>query len=367
MRQGLLFKLLGINVPVVILVILVLWLALNTLAADYFSLLMEQYHITPTDAHQMFLLAIHRYLLWAIAGALILAAGLSYLLTRRVLKPLHEMMETARLISGGEYSSRVVSKSRDEIGILASAFNNMAENLERIERLRRDMVSDVAHELRTPLTNIRGYLEALQDGVVLPTRETLDLLLGETLRLAHLVEDLLQLARADAARMTLSLSEVDVPELVARVLKRFELGLANKRIRVTSDLPGGSVKIAADSDKLGQVLENLLKNGLEYTPEEGRVSIRLHSGGEGVKFIIENSGPGIAPGDLPLVFERFFRAEKSRSRDFGGTGIGLAIVKELVEAHGGRVGVESDSGVTRFWFTLPLRSPSAETGDPESR
>lgn len=357
MRQGLLFKLLSVNVPVVLLVVLVLWLALNTLAADYFSVLMERYHIAPTDAHQMFLLAVHRYLLWAIAGALVLAGALSYLLTRRVLRPLREMMETTRLISGGDYSSRVATRTRDEIGILAVAFNQMTDNLERVERLRRNMISDVAHELRTPLSNIRGYLEALQDGVVPPTRETVDLLLGETLRLVELVEGLLDLARADGARMTLSLREVDFTGLIKRKLQNFELQFANRGIRVSSRAFDAVVMVRADPDKLGQVLDNLLKNALDYTPPDGWVSILLKEIDLGVQFSIENSGPGIAPEDLPFVFERFFRGEKSRSRDYGGTGIGLAVVKELVEAHGGEVGVESGSGETRFWLTLPSRDP----------
>ena len=200
-----LLKLLAINVPVVALVILVLWLVLDTLAADYFSVLMKEYRISPTDAHQMFIHSVHRYLLWTSSGALILGALLSFLLTQRVLRPLYQMIKTTRLIAEGDYTSRVSADSRDEIGELANAFNQMAASLHRVEQLRRDMVSNVAHELRTPLTNIRGYLEALQDGVVPPTQETFQLLQEETLRLISLVEDLLQLARADAARLSLNL------------------------------------------------------------------------------------------------------------------------------------------------------------------
>jgi two-component system, OmpR family, sensor histidine kinase BaeS len=354
MKPGLLLKLLGINLPVVALVILVLWLALDTLAADYFAVLMKEYHIAPTDAHQMFVLAIHRYLLWASSGALVVAAVLSFLLTQRVLRPLYQMIETARLISAGDYTSRVRSASGDEIGELAAAFNHMAQSLERIERLRRDMVSDVAHELRTPLTNIRGYLEALQDGVVAPTQDTFELLLGESLRLVHLVEDLLQLARADAARTTLILGEVDFPVLIARILKGFELKFREKQLQVATEFDATVGQVMADRNKLSQVIENLLKNALQYTPEGGKVAIRVDHAGRAAKFTIENSGSGIADEDLPLIFERFYRGEKSRSRDYGGTGIGLAIVKELVEAQRGEVGVESSPGATRFWFTLPL-------------
>jgi two-component system, OmpR family, sensor histidine kinase BaeS len=353
-KQRLLLKLLGINVPVVALVIVVLWLVLDTLAADYFSLLMKEYHISPIDAHQMFIHSVHRYILWTSIGALVLGALLSFFFTRMVLRPLHQMTDTARLISAGDYSSRVRADSRDEIGELAEAFNQMAENLDRIEQLRKDMVSNVAHELRTPLTNIKGYLEALQDGVVPPTLETFELLDEETVRLTHLVEDLLQLARADAAKTGLHLEDVDISGLTVRVLRSFDLKLAEKRIGVETELIEKSHAMA-DRGKIAQVMENLIKNALQYTPEAGFIRIRVNSSQEQLKFVIENSGPGIDPGDLPFVFERFYRGEKSRSRDYGGTGIGLTIVKELVEAHGGRVGVESTPAKTLFWFTLPVR------------
>jgi two-component system, OmpR family, sensor histidine kinase BaeS len=357
MKQGLLLKLMGINTPVVALVILILWLSLDTLAADYFSILMKQYHVTPTEAHAMFLHAVHRYLVWASLGALFMAGILSSLLTKKVLKPLAQMTETAGKISAGEYSTRVSAESQDELGQLATAFNQMAQNLERTERLRRDMVSDVAHELRTPLTNIRGYLEALQDGVVAPTQETFGLLLEETLRLVHLVEDLLRLARADAAKTTLAPEAISLPEFIAQVLKRYRFRFAEKNIAVEthiSEIPG---TIMTDPDKLHQVLENLLKNAWQYSPPGAHISVTAQRVGVHIKFTIVNSGATIAPEDLPFVFERFYRGEKSRSRDYGGTGIGLAIVKSLVESHGGEVGVESSHGSTSFWFTLPDGPP----------
>jgi signal transduction histidine kinase len=358
MKQGMLLKLLAINVPVVALVILVLWLVLDTLAADYFSVLMKEYRISPTDAHQMFIHSVHRYLLWTSIGALLLGALLSFLLTQMALRPLYQMIKTTRLIAMGDYSSRVRADSRDEIGELAYAFNQMAASLERVERLRRNMVSDVAHELRTPLTNIRGYLEALQDGVVPPTQETFQLLLEETLTLISLVENLLQLARADAARLSLDLEETDIVELASRALKKFDLEFRQKDIQVRAELGEAGDPVPADREKLSRVIENLLKNALQYTPESGSVLIRTERSGQALKFIVENSGPGIEAKDLPFVFERFYRGEKSRSRDFGGTGIGLAIVKEILEAHGGKTGVQSAPGKTLFWFSLPPKDPT---------
>jgi signal transduction histidine kinase len=350
MRQGLLVKLLAINIPVVAMVILVLWLVLDTLAADYFSLLMKEYHINPTDAHQMFVHSVHRYLLWTSVSALALGALLSYLLTQMVLRPLYQMIAGASLISSGDYSFRVLAGQRDEIGQLAEAFNQMAASIERLEQLRRDLVSNVAHELRTPITNIRGYLEAIQDGVVPPSRETFELLLDETLRLTQLVESLLDLARADIAKTTLNLERFDISELVRQFLKKFELGFNQRDIHITADLQ--KLIISGDREKLGRVMENLMKNALQYTPNNGSVAIQVESIVDGVRFCITNSGPGIDPEDLPFIFERFYRGEKSRSRDYGGTGIGLALVKGIVEAHGGQTTVESTPGKTIFCFTL---------------
>lgn len=353
MKQGLLAKLLAINIPVVAMVILVLWLVLDTLAANYFSVLMKEYRISPTDAHQMFVHSVHRYLLWTSVCALGLGALLSYLLTQIVLRPLYQMTSSARLISSGDYSWRVPAGQRDEIGQLAEAFNQMASSIERVEQLRRDLVSNVAHELRTPLTNIRGYLEALQDGVVPPSRDTFELLLDETLRLTRLVESLLDLARADAAKTTLKLERFDISEVAGRSLKKFELGFNQKNIQISAEL-GRAIQVTGDREKLGRVMENLLKNALQYTPKNGSVALRAESVVSGVRVCVENSGPGIDPGDLPFIFERFYRGEKSRSRDYGGTGIGLALVKKIVEVHGGTTTVESTPGKTTFCFTLPV-------------
>jgi len=356
LKHGMLLKLLAINVPVVAAVIVVLWLVLDTLAAGYFSVLMKEYRINPTDAHQMFVHSVHHYLLWTSLGALVTGALLSLILTRMVLRPLYQMIKTTRLIARGDYSFRVRTDSHDEIGELANAFNAMAAGLERVERLRRDMVSNVAHELRTPLTNIRGYLEALQDAVVPPTQETFQLLLEETLRLIVLVENLLDLARADAAKMGLDLEQIEIADLASRALKKFGLEFSRKNIQVMPELRETGVKVPADSEKISRVIENLLKNALQYTPEGGTALVKTGIFDRGVKFSIENTGPGIEEKDLPYVFERFYRGEKSRSRDYGGTGIGLAIVKEIVEAHGGKAGAESMPGKTVFWFTLPTGS-----------
>lgn len=354
MRQHLLWKLLiGNIVPVIGVTILVIWLAINQLAADYFTVLMEQYHIDPVDSHRMFLTAIHRYLIWATIAALALALLLNYLLTRRVLRPLFQMTAITQQVANGNYSERVDVVSRDEVGQLAESFNHMADNLEKVERLRKNMVADIAHELRTPLTNLRGYMEALSDEVIPPSREVFKMLEQESLRLVHLVEDLQQLARADAAKAFLDRREISLHLLLGQIVDLYRPNFQEKAITVEWQLKPGSEMVTADGDKLLQAIRNLTDNAWKYTPHNGTVIISTSRTSGGIKTTFANSCEGIAEEDIPFIFERFFRADRSRSRDVGGAGIGLAIVKELIEAHGGKVGAESDKNWTRVWFTLP--------------
>lgn len=353
MKPRLIFKLLAINIPLIVGVIAVIWLAIDYLAADYFMVLMDRYHVNPSETHGMFLESIHRYILWASAGGLLLAVALSYLLTRRVLKPLEEMSAVTSRIATGDYASRIQARSRDEVGGLADAFNRMADDLERIEQLRKTMVSDVAHELRTPLTNVRGYLEGLKDGVVKPTPEIFNMLQEEVLRLVNLVADLGQLTRADAAHKYLNREPLDLGELTAEVLALFLPDFEKKGIKPSLQCTPGGTPVRADRDQTRQVLRNLIQNALQYTPAQGEVTIACGAENGGAVLTITNSGDGIPEDDLPLIFERFYRVDKSRSRDSGGAGIGLAIVKQLVEAHGGEITVRSDHTETTFRFSLP--------------
>lgn len=360
-KPGLRWKLVAMNVPVVAAVILVLWLVIDTLAADYFSTLMEQYKISPDETHQMFLDAVHRYLVQASVVAMVIAVGLSFLFTRRALRPLSEMAEVTRRLSAGDYSARVRAPTGDEVGELGRAFNSMADSLERVENLRKTMVGDIAHELRTPLTNIRGYLEGFSDGVVEPSAEIFDMLREEILRLVRLVEDLQQLSLADAAKAYLKREELDLAEMVDQVLRLERDRFENRNIDVATEFQHGFGRVTADRDKMLQVLRNLIQNGWQYTPEGGsfRIAGEAMNGGVnggvngGARLSFISTGVTIDADDLSRIFERFYRVEKSRSRDSGGAGIGLAIVKELVEAHGGSVSAESGGNETRFSLTLP--------------
>ena len=354
MKHRLLWKLLLINItPVIGIIILVIWFAIDQLAAQYFMALMKRYDVNPTDIHQMFLTSIHFYLLWATIAAFILAFILSYFLTRKVLRPLTQMTDITRQVASGDFSTRVEVSTNDEVGQLGLAFNKMADSLEQVEQLRKNMVADVAHELRTPLTNLRGYIEALKDEVLPPSNDTFTMLHEENLRLGHLVENLQQLARADAAKAYLNKENLSLPQLVEQIFALYQTNFKNKNITVHRDFPKNVPHVVADRDKLLQALRNLFENAWKYTPAGEYFTVVIEKDSPGVKVTFITTGITISEKDLPFIFERFFRVDRSRSREAGGAGIGLAIVKELIEAHGGSVGAESIDNETRIWFILP--------------
>ena len=353
MRSYLILKLLAIHLAVIGFVMIIVWLSIDTLSAGYFVTLMEKYNISPEPAHAMFISAVHRYLIWAFIGSMALAVLLSFFLMRKVLAPLTQMNTTTRQIAAGDFTARVPVKTRDEVGYLAQAFNRMAESLEQIESLRRTLMIDVAHELRTPLTNIRGYLEALNDRVLPLSDKTLSLLQDETLRLVKLVEDVLQLARADASHGNLNLERSDLTEMIDSTVKSFLRQISQKSVTVDIQVPEKSPTVFLDKDRIARVIRNLTDNAVRYAPEKGIIQIRMESDPLKIKVEFTNNCGDLTSEDLPYIFERFYRGEKSRSRQHGGAGIGLAIVKELVEAHRGSVGAELTTGRFRIWFELP--------------
>ena len=353
MKRFLILKLLAINIVVIGFVMILVWIAIDTLAAGYFVTLMEKYNISPKPAHAMFVDAVHRYLLWASLAAVILAVILSYLMMRRVLAPLTQMNAISREIAAGNFALRVPATTEDEVGQLARAFNRMSGSLEKIENLRRNLMIDVAHELRTPLTNIRGYLEALADGVLPPSKKTFVMLQDETLRIVQLVEDVLQLAKADAAHDNLTLENVDVGKMIRDVQHTYEHVFHARRIHVQLDMPSEPAMVLADKHRLARVFRNLADNAARYTPQEGEVAVRIKPDSGMLRVCYTNPVEGLTAKDLPHIFERFFRGEKSRSRQHGGAGIGLAIVKELIEAHKGTVMAELKEDHFHLCVELP--------------
>jgi len=287
----------------------------------------------------------------AIAGLFTLAA--TWWLTSRMLAPVSELTEVAREMAAGRLDRRVNERSNDEIGRLSAAFNAMAGGIERSEILRRTMVSDVAHELRTPLTGMRCQIEALQDGLLEPEPAVFDSLHDDILSLQRLVEDLQELAIAEAGGLTLDLQPIDIECEVEAVQRSMTNGDGS-----TIEVDIGTLQpVKADRERLRQILRNLLDNSRQHAGGKARIVVSAASAGDIVEVSIQDSGPGIPPEHLDLVFERFYRVEPSRQRKTGGAGLGLAITRQLVLAHGGHIRAENAAdGGARFVFTLPISS-----------
>jgi two-component system sensor histidine kinase BaeS len=289
------------------------------------------------------------------AGVAALLAGL--LLSRSVVAPVRVLTDASRRISEGHYGERVPPAGSDELGQLAHSFNQMAEKLEQVETMRRQLIGDVSHELRTPLTAIKGSMEGLVDGVLPATPETYQQIHAEADRLARLVDDLQELSRVEAGAYPLDIRPVEVPALVQTTLNQFASQAGVKGIELRADVQAGLSPVMADRDRITQVLTNLVGNALQYTPTGGQVTLRASRTQSGIQFSVVDTGIGIPAQHLEHLFTRFYRVDKSRSRQAGGgSGIGLTIARHLVEAHGGRIWGESDGegkGST-FSFTLKV-------------
>jgi two-component system OmpR family sensor kinase len=312
----------------------------------------------PASLASDFLVAVQRSVWLASGAAGIVALLLGLTLFRQIVSPIRQVTVAAQAMAAGKLEQQVVVKSRDEVGQLASAFNQMASALVQQQQLRRNLIADVAHELRTPLSVIQGNLEAMLDGVLPVDKEELASLHEETSLLTRLVGDLRLLSLAEAGQLTLDRNPMGVEGLLQRAVEplRRQAELANVTLIVQAEpeLP----LVLVDGDRISQVLGNLLQNALRYTGPSGQVSVSARGANIGNKrevvVSVVDTGAGIAAEDLPHVFDRFYRGDKSRSRETGGTGIGLALAKQLVEAHGGRIWVESVEGQgAMFSFTLP--------------
>jgi two-component system sensor histidine kinase BaeS len=330
----------------------ILALGVVVIGSQTFADLMVAAGDTSEHAREMFDEAVTRVVVIAAVVALAASVVLAIWLGRMLARPVAEVGEAARRIAHGDYEARVPRRGPDELAGLADSFNQMAVTLAEQERMRRDFIANAAHELRTPLTNLQGYLEALRDGVIQADRETYESLWDEAERLVRLSRGLEALAEGDAASSPPRLVELDLAgavrgavDLVRPQADRSGLTL---RVELTEMLPA-----RANPDHLAQVLANLLSNAVTYATPGGSVVVRAERGAADIVVSVANSSETIPADDLARVFERFYRVEKSRDRGRGGAGIGLAIVRQLVEAAGGRVGAESAGGQTRIWFSLP--------------
>ncbi|MEM9265316.1 MAG: HAMP domain-containing sensor histidine kinase [Cyanobacteria bacterium P01_F01_bin.13] len=299
-----------------------------------------------------------RGMVWSVLLGVSVAGGTSYWLSRRIIRPLTRMEGITQRFAAGDWAARVPPSDIPELHQLGHSFNRMASELERVEQQRRDLVGDLSHELRTPLTIVRGYLEALSDQKLPATPETYERLMRETQRLQRLVEDLQELSKLEAGYLPIQQQTLALPPLIRQVTQRFQdQQLAPKELskapQIVVDISPDLPDVAADPVRTEQILINLLSNALQYT-DTGQITVRAWCQGQKVWLAVQDTGIGIAAADLPHVFERFWRADRSRSRGSGGTGIGLAICKRLVELQGGQIQVSSqvDQGST-FQFWLP--------------
>jgi two-component system OmpR family sensor kinase/two-component system sensor histidine kinase BaeS len=303
----------------------------------------------------------------AITAGLI-AAGLSLLLalllSYTLMRPVRELTRAAQRLGERDLSQRVRVSGKDELAELALSFNRMADSLQKAEDNRRALTADIAHELRTPLAVQRANLEALQDGVYPLTPENLAPVLEQNLLLTRLVDDLRTLALADAGQLTLERTPTDLAGLVERVVERFQPQASGRAIALRLDadsLPGAALPLlSVDPQRVEQILSNLLSNALRYTPEGGQIRVAVAAGrgsleDNAVQISVWDSGPGIPQESLPRVFERFYRADRSRSRAEGGSGLGLAIARQLAEAHGGSLAAANHpQGGAVFTLRLPV-------------
>jgi signal transduction histidine kinase len=285
--------------------------------------------------------------------AIAIGAALMGLLASRITGPVEALTSAVRKMEGGDLSPRVAVHGNDEVATLARAFNGMAGALGRAQALRRQLTADVAHELRTPLANLRGQIEALQDGLLAPDAAALASLHEEVAILARLVDDLQQLADAESGALRLEAIAVPVRAALENTAAGFQLDAAARTVTIDVDADA-ALTARVDPVRLGQILRNLVANALTHTPAGGRIRLTASREGATVAFAVEDTGTGIAPEHLPHVFERFYRADPSRTRATGGAGLGLAVVRQLVIAHGGTVAAASEPGRgTRMTFTLP--------------
>lgn len=322
--------------------------------------------LTTTEAIQRILEAFLGTLLSALAVAAVVATitslATSLFVARRITDPLRQMTQVSERISAGHYAERIVVApvhTADELGQLAASINALAVALEQTERRRLDVIGNVAHELRTPIATLEGYLEGLLDGVIEPTPHTWAMLHTEAGRLRRLVDDLQELSRAEARQIPLSLQPVAPQRLVQEALEPLEGQYAEKGLELQVHVPEDLPQVMADPTRAVQILTNLLVNALRYTPAPGRIEVAVSREEAMVAFRISDTGVGLSAEQLAHIFERFYRVDKSRSRAFGGSGIGLTIAQSLAQAMGGEIQVASAGLGQGSSFTLTL--PQAHT------
>ncbi len=287
----------------------------------------------------------------------------------RLVKPLRQMSAAARSFGSGDFSVRVPVTSSDELGQLAVSFNNMANSLSNSEGTRRSFIANVSHELKTPMTTIAGFIDGILDGTIPKEQESkyLHIVSDEVKRLSRLVKSMLDLSRIDSGEMKLHPSRFDITHTVVTTLLTFEQKIDEKGIEIRGLEEAAPQEVWGDQDLLHQVVYNLMENAVKFTNEGGYIAVQVSDSIDRTTVVIENSGPGIAPEDLPMIFERFYKTDKSRSRDKNGMGLGLYLVRTILKFHGGDIAVSSAVGqFCRFEFYIPKPQEAPKLKDTGS-
>jgi len=352
-------RLMGLFLLLSLLVAGVIVLAVLQFSTEQVMHLLMQGVGTAEQARAMFDQYVVSVMLIAAVAGIVLGSLAAWWLVRRLMRPLQQLTEASQSIAVGDLAARVPEPPDPELRRLAQSFNRMAATLQSTELLRRALVEDVAHELRTPLTSLRGYTEALADGVIEPTPEMLRTVHDEIERLTRLVEALDQLARGERGERAPERGDVDLASIVRRTLELASPELTRRQIEIEVVEPPALPHVRGDADAIGQVVANLLQNAERYTDNRGRITVRLAASPESLRCAVENTGDGIPPDELELIWERLHRVDRSRARTSGGAGIGLAIVRQIITAHRGQVGASSAEGRTEIWFSLPIANPTA--------
>ncbi len=300
---------------------------------------------------------IFRTVLVATLVTVLLTGFISYFVSRRISKPLKNISVAAKSIAKGDFSIEVPVHGNDEIAALSETFNQMTYSLKKLEDMRDGFISGVSHELRTPMTTISGFIEGILDDTIPPERQTeyLRIVLAETKRLARLVNELLLVARMEGG-LQLSCAAFDMNEAIRVAILRFESVFTEKNIRADIVFDGETCPVYADRDAIDRVLINLFDNALKFNCADGYVRVKVEQTEPLVTVTVENSGEGIAGEDLKMIWDKFYKTDRSRSKDKTGVGLGLYLVRNIITAHGGKIYAESEPGqYTRFVFTLPKK------------
>lgn len=340
----------------------------SSVVGNFFSPRFFQIHVRNLEGKGLSIRTAHTQLLevfetawirgnfWSFLIGTLAAAILSYWIAKRIVQPLNQIETIVYQFANGKLDERMPHLAIPELDRLAIGFNRMASSLEEVEERRREIIDDLTHELRTPLTIIRGRLEEVADGIIVANSQIYAQLIRETKRLQRLVNDLQELSQAEAGNLTLNLKPINLRYLLVPLSARFAEQLLDSDRILSLDCATDLPYVIADSDRLEQILVNLLSNAIRHTPQ-GSITLKAWFETNRVWIAIEDTGSGITPEELPHIWRRFWRSQKSRSQTYGGTGIGLAICRRLVELHGGEILVESQLGIgSTFKFCLPINN-----------